>query len=161
MNSTALILVILGSAIILVLAAYTIYLYSKIRTLKKEQEDAEVAAAVKIKDFQNELIQDIRFIARAVLEEQCEITEGVIRIHYLVSKLDPDTWNNDSLIITRKHYSATAKMPILDAYKALNKQEQFKLDNERYHLENEHKQAIYNEFKWLISYDFPAVTLLH
>src|SRR5690554_7391200 len=75
MNSTALILVILGSAIILVLAAYTIYLYSKIRTLKKEQEDAEVAAAVKIKDFQNELIQDIRFIARAVLEEQCEITE--------------------------------------------------------------------------------------
>ena len=161
MNSTALILVILGSAIILVLAAYTIYLYSKIRTLKKEQEDAEVAAAVKIKDFQNELIQDIRFIARAVLEEQCEITEGVMRIHYLVAKLDPDAWNNDSLTVTRKHYSATAKMPILDAYKALNKQEQFKLDNERYRLENENKQAIHNEFKWLISYDFPAVTLLH
>ena len=52
-------------------------------------------------------------------------------------------------------------MPILDAYKALPKQEQFKLDNERFRLEKEYKDAIHNEFQWLISYDFPAVSLLH
>lgn len=161
MNTTALLFVSLGSVIILVLAGYAWHLFSKLRVLEKEQVQANIAAEEKIKSFQQELINDVRFIARAVLAEQCEITEGVIRIHFLIAKLDPDTWQNEGLKVTRQHYATTLTMPILDAYKALSKQEQFKLDNERFLLEQEHKTDIHNEFKWLISYDFPAVTLVH
>src|SRR5690554_3101152 len=161
MNTTALVLVVLGTAIILALAGYAWYLFSKVRTLRKEQAAATHASEEKIKEFQQELIQDLRFIARAVLAEQCEITEGVIRIHFLISKLDPDAWLHESLSTTRQFYAATLDMPILDAYKALSKQEQFTLDNERFRLEKEHKDAIYKEFKWLVAFDFPAVKLVH
>ena len=161
MNTTALVLVSLGTVIILLLAGYAWHLIRKLRVLEKEQAAADTAAKKKIKEFQNELIHDIRFIARAVLEEQCEITEGVIRIHFLINKLDPDTWQNDALHIVRQHYAAVSNMPILDAYKALGKQEQFKLDNERYRLETEHKDGVYKDLQWLILHDFPAVTLVH
>lgn len=161
MSTTVLILVALGTAIILGLAGYAWHLWSKLRVLKEEQSEANRAAEEKIKEFQEELIHDVRFIARAVLEEQCEITEGVIRIHFLISKLDPEVWLNESLSTTRQFYTATLDMPILDAYKALSKQEQFTLDNERFRLEKEHKDAIHKEFKWLVAFDFPAVKLVH
>lgn len=161
MSTTVLILVTLGTAIILGLAGYAWHLWSKLRVFKEEQNEANRAAEEKIKEFQKELIHDVRFIARAVLEEQCEITEGVIRIHFLISKLDPEVWLNESLSTTRQFYAATLDMPILDAYKALSKQEQFTLDNERFRLEKEHKDAIYKEFKWLVAFDFPAVKLVH
>lgn len=161
MNTTAIFLIALGAAIILVLAGYAWYLFSKLRTLKKEQLATSIAAEEKIRSYQQELIHDVHFIARAVLAEQCEITEGVIRIHFLISKLDPDAWLNESLSTTRQYYAATLDMPILDAYKALSKQEQFTLDNERFRLEKEHKDAIHKEFKWLVAFDFPAVTLVH
>lgn len=161
MNTTALVLVALGTVIILALAGYAWHLISKLRVLEKEQAEADTAAKQKIKEFQNELIHDVRFIARAVLAEQCEITEGVIRIHFLINKLDPDAWQHSELNIVRQHYAAVANMPILDAYKALGKQEQFKLDNERYRLESEHKDGVYKDLEWLVLYDFPAVTLVH
>lgn len=161
MNTTALILVTLGTAIVLILAGYAWHLISQLRQLKKEQLEAETAAELKIKEFQQELIHDVHFIARAVLAEQCEITEGVLRIQFLITKLDPSAWQNDQMSVVRQHYAATANMPILDAYKALSKQEQFKLDNERYRLEFENKEGIYKDFQWLINYDFPAVTLVH
>ncbi len=161
MNTTAILLIALGAVIILALSGYAWHLVSKLRILKKEQIKASLAADEKIKEFQKELINDVHFIARAVLAEQCEITEGVIRIHFLISKLDPEVWLNKSLSTTRQYYAATLDMPILDAYKALSKQEQFTLDNERFRLEKEHKDAIHSEFKWLVAFDFPAVTLVH
>lgn len=151
----------LGGLIILLLAGYALYLWGKLRTLKKEQNEEADLAEAKIKDFQNELIHDVRFIARAMLQEQCEITEGVMRIQFLISKLDPEVWLNEHLSITRQFYAFTCNMPILDAYQALSKQEQFKLDNERFRLEHQHKDAIHKELQWLVAFEFPAVTLVH
>src|SRR5690606_41757448 len=89
-----------------------------------------------------------------------EITEGVLRIQYLMSALDPDAWQLDELATLRQHHEATAGMPILDAYKALPKKEQFRLDRERWTLEERHKPAVQRELQWLVSYRFPGVTLL-
>ena len=95
-----------------------------------------------------------------MLEAQCEITEGVLRLHYLIQALDPDTWLQDELTTLRQHYNATSAMPILDAYKQLSKKEQFRLDKERLTLEDQHKNAIERELKWLVSHSFPTVTLI-
>lgn len=146
--------------IILALAWYAWHLTRQVKAVHRQQQQEEAQAELKLRQRQLDLLQDIRFIARAVLDEQCEITEGVLRIQYLMSALDPDAWQLNELSMLRQHYAATAGMPILDAYKALSKQEQFRLDQERWSLEERHKDGVKQELQWLVSYRFPAVTLL-
>lgn len=150
-----------ASIIILALAYYAWQLHCQLKKLENEQFRARSAAEQSLRQRQLGLVEDIRFIARAILAEQCELTEGVMRIHYLINGLDGATWQRDELQAMRALQRATAGMPILDAYKALSKKQQFQLDTERYRLEQEHQQAIHQELNWLIDFSFPSVTLLH
>ncbi|UXD87762.1 DUF2489 domain-containing protein [Thalassolituus hydrocarboniclasticus] len=153
-------LIILGLLIIALLAGYAWHLTRQVKAVEQRQQEEEAQAAMQLRNRQLELLQDIRFIARSVLDEQCEITEGVLRIQYLMSALDPAVWEQDELCTLRSHYQSTSSMPILDAYKQLPRKEQFKLDQQRWALENENKTAIERELRWLVSYSFPAVTLI-
>lgn len=160
MTLTYTLLIIAALIIIAALAYYAWHLTTKVKKLHQAQQEEQAQAELQLRNRQLELLQDIRFIARAVLAEQCEITEGVLRIQYLMSALDPDAWQLDELATLRQHHEATAGMPILDAYKALPKKEQFRLDRERWTLEERHKPAVQRELQWLVSYRFPGVTLL-
>ena len=80
-------LMILGLLIIALLAGYAWHLTRKVNAVKQRQQEEEAQAALQLRNRQLELLQDIRFIARSVLDEQCEITEGVLRIQYLLSAL--------------------------------------------------------------------------
>lgn len=157
-------LITVGLIIIAALGAYAFHLTRKVKRAQQQaqqkQQQEAASAAYNLRQKQLELVTDIRFIARSVLAQQCEITEGVLRIHYLMSGLDPDAWQLPELETLRKHYQATHTMPILKDYKALAKKEQFKLDKQRWALENEHKDAIEKELNWLVTYEFPQVTLL-
>src|SRR5690606_40079013 len=68
--------------IIAALAYYAWHLTAKVKNLQQTQQDEAAQAELHLRNRQLELLQDIRFIARAVLAEQCEITEGVLRIQY-------------------------------------------------------------------------------
>lgn len=160
MTLTYTLLIIAALVIIAALSAYAWHLTRKVKNLKQAQQQEQAQAELQLRNRQLELLQDIRFIARAVLDEQCEITEGVLRIQYLMSALDPAAWQLDELATLRQHHEATATMPILDAYKALPKKEQFRIDQQRWSLEEQHKPAVQRELQWLISYRFPGVTLL-
>lgn len=160
MTLTYTLLIIAALIIIAALAYYAWHLTTKVKKLHQAQQEEQAQAELQLRNRQLELLQDIRFIARAVLAEQCEITEGVLRIQYLISALDPDAWQLDELATLRKHHEATSAMPILEAYKALPKKEQFRLDRERWSLEEHHKPAVQRELQWLVSYRFPSVTLL-
>lgn len=146
--------------IITVLAAYAWHLTRQVREAEQQQADEQAQAAHNLRQHQLGLLEDIRFIARSVLAEQCEITEGVMRLHFLITSLDPDSWQLDELSVVRQHHQATAAMPILEAYKALPKKEQFRLDQERFRLEDGHKEGVLRELRWLTDYAFPTVTLL-
>ena len=151
----------LALLVIVGLAGYAYYLAVKLHKAKIELLEAQQQAEQKLKDHQQKLINDIQFIARSVLSEQCEITEGVMRLNYLITALDADVWQDSALMTVRQHHGATADMPILEAYKSLSKKQQFELDNQRYKLEESHKTAILKEMQWLASYRFPSITLLH
>lgn len=146
------------------LAAYAWYLTQKVKQAETEQQaeqDKEAAAAAhNLRQKQLSLLQDIRFIARSILAEQCEITEGVLRLHYLITTLDADVWHMPDIPTLREHYQATQDMPILDAYQQLPRKEQFKLDKQRWDLEDKNKKKIEQELNWLVTYSFPGVTLL-
>ena len=114
MTLTYTLLIIAALIIIAALAYYAWHLTTKVKKLHQAQQEEQAQAELHLRNRQLELLQDIRFIARAVLDEQCEITEGVLRIQYLISALDPDAWQLDELATLRKHHEATANMPILD-----------------------------------------------
>ena len=155
---------IVGLIIIIILAAYAWNLVKQVKQaeadVERQQQEEAAKAAHNLRQKQLELVNDIRFVARSVLEQQCEITEGVLRIHYLISGLDPDAWQLPELTQLRKHYESTRSMPILDEYKKLNKKQQFKLDTERWTRESDNKEAIEKDLRWLVTYSFPQVTLL-
>lgn len=160
MTSLHLILLTIAIIIISALAAYAWYLTQKVKTFERQQQEEEAQAALQLRKHQEELVKDIQFVARSVVQEQCEITEGVLRIHYLLNGLDPDVWQHQELEAVRNHYLASKDMPILDAYKALTPKQQFDLDKERLSLEQQHKTQISRELNWLSNYQFPTVTLL-
>lgn len=153
-------LILCGSAIIAGLSWYAWYLTRQVKAMETRRREEQAEAELYMRNKQLELVSDIRFIANSVLQQQCEITEAVLRLHYLISVLDPQVWQTDELVTLRKHHEATREMPILDAYKALSKKEQFRLDNQRYSLEDEHKPAVERELRWLAAYHFPGVTLI-
>ena len=160
MNYLYLILLVIGAVIIAGLGWYAWHLTRQVKALEKRRREEQAEAELYLRNKQLELVGDIRFIANSVLQQQCEITEAVLRLHYLISTLEPEVWHSHELATVRKHHEATREMPILDAYKALTKKEQFRLDNQRYALEEEHKLAVERELRWLAAYHFPSVTLI-
>ncbi|MDF1763976.1 MAG: DUF2489 domain-containing protein [Oleibacter sp.] len=153
-------LVIIGLVIVVVLGVYAWRLTQQVKTLEENKRAEQAEAEMQLRRHQQELINDVRFISRAVATDQCDITEGVMRAHYLLSGLDTSVWGLSELSSVREHFEATRDMPILDAYKALSRQQQFDLDLKRVELEDMNKAAIKREFNWLASYSFPEVTLL-
>ncbi len=160
MTTTTLVFLVLAVTIIAGLSLYAWRLTRQVSAMKQAQQDEEAAGELHLHQHQEELVGDIRFIARAVIAGQCEITEGVLRTHYLLHGLDAEVWAREELHMIRNHYDATRDMPILQAYKELPRKEQFALDSRRLRLEEQHKAAIEREFRWLSSYSFPQVTLL-
>lgn len=151
---------VLGLGVILALAGYALVLLKKVKDLKSRQLEELANAEMQIRKHQEELIGDIRFIAKAVVTDQCDITEGVLRIHHMIQGLDSDIWVMPELNSTRAHYESTREMPILEAYRKLSKQDQFQLDIDRAILEEKNKAGVHREFTWLSQYDFPKITLL-
>lgn len=153
-------LIILAIAIIIGLGSYAWHLVKKVKEQDKRQNLATAKAELQIRNKQQSLLKDIRFLARSTIQEQCEITEAVLRIHYAISLLDPNVWEFNELQSMRSHYQLTRDMPILDNYKKLSPREQSKLDKTRWELEDKNKNEIMKELHWLVEYNFPKVTKL-
>ena len=105
-------------------------------------------------DHQNELIKDIKFIANSMSQEQCEITEGCMRLAYLINKVDDTDQIKNKFPHIYSHYNATMHMPIKDEYKALTRKQQFKIDCERRDLENTNKTAVLSDTQNLANHIF-------
>jgi len=161
MNNVQLLVIGIGVLVVISLGWYAWSLTRQVKAVEKQQQEEETQAAMNLRAHQQELVSDIQFVARSVLADQCEITEGVLRIHYLINALDPKTWGEESLRVCRRHYDAVCDMPILEAYQQLPRKEQFRLDKKRWQLEADHKSELLQELTWLASHHFPNITLLH
>ncbi|MDA7746375.1 DUF2489 domain-containing protein [Psychromonas sp.] len=77
--------------VIIALAFYAGFLLNKIKTqktqaLKAEQAQAE-AKQQKIQDRNNNIVESIRFIAKATMQKQCNVSEAAIRLTVLLETL--------------------------------------------------------------------------
>ncbi len=133
-------LIILAVLIVLSLAGYAITLLVKLNRQKKQLQQA------KNERYQN-IIDSIDVIARAMLADQCDLSEGVLRLKPLLDILGkklsvfPAMW---------ALYQVVESMPILAERKNLKRNERMKLDLEREAKEAELEQQIKTELRQLL-----------
>lgn len=158
-------LFILALLIITVLAGYAFFLQREVK--KKQLEDIEADNAERklaqenLDKRNNSIISDIRFIAQALLTDQCEVTEGVLRIHHLADAIDSDLMLQPEFSTLHEHFNQCKGMAIKDAYKELSKKQRFQQDNQRFRLEEQNKDGVIKEAELLIKYSFNSLKKLH
>jgi hypothetical protein len=135
----------------------------KAQTKEKHiKDDAERLLAQKNLDKRNDkIIEDIRFIAKALISNQCEMTEAVMRIHYLADALDSDIMLQNQYSTIHLHFLACKDMAIKDAYKDLSKKLRFQQDQHRLRLEASNETAVLAEAELIIQYAFANLKNLH
>lgn len=143
-----------GAVIIVILSLTAAYYLFKLHKAQKVQAQAIIDGQQAWLAKQQEIAQDIRFIANAMLQEQCEITEGCLRIIPLMNRFHQELPFKADFSQLLQHQQACSEMPINEAYKALSRKEQFKLDKKRYELEAKNKDSILKEAKLLLNFRF-------
>lgn len=121
-------LIIIGALIIIGLSAYAASLLVKLRRqtqqLKTQQEAQHTATQAREK----ELLGHIHYIAAAMLEERCELSEGVMRIGKLFELLGQTEHLIASYPSLFTHFELIKEHPIMEQRKALAKQQRMRLD---------------------------------
>ncbi len=147
-------LIFIAAAILLALSGVAAYYWIKLKKVQNQQK-AQIAQNQKAwLDRQQELAADIRFIANSMLQEQCEITEGCMRLKVLMDHLDQDLAQKTEFQTLQFYYQQTLSMPHHEAYKALNRKEQFSQDKKRFALEDKYREQILIEAKHIVQYPF-------
>ncbi|WP_298774937.1 DUF2489 domain-containing protein [uncultured Shewanella sp.] len=146
------IFIILGLLIITALSAYAIYLLLKVKQQKQQAIQAKKEQEKTVKERLDKLLDNIRYIAQAMLEDRCEVSEGVIRIAKLFDILgltDQVIADYPSLF---EHYKVIKEHPIKEQRKSLHKQQRMQLDYLRMRSESKLTVAILDEAKRLSQY---------
>jgi len=149
-------LIVLGFIIIVALSSYATFLLLKLKQQKHRQQalfaEREVAANAK----RAQVLEDIRYIATAMIEDRCEISEGVVRIGRLFEILSLSERVAPEFPALFQHFELIKNHPIMEARQALPKQDRMKLDFTRMKSEAELAEGISEDAKKLSTYQLKA-----
>ncbi|WP_297892731.1 DUF2489 domain-containing protein [Shewanella sp.] len=150
-------IVILGFIIIVALSSYATYLLLKLQRQKKRQQAALVEREAVANAKRAQVLDDIRYIATAMIEDRCEISEGVVRIGRLFEILSLSERVAPEFPALFQHFELIKDHPIMEARQALPKQERMKLDLIRMKSEAALEQGISDDAKNLSAYQPKAM----
>jgi len=139
----SLMLVILSGAILVIpLAIYAVYLASKL--VKKKRQERELAKNLNSDRLEGEkdARQSIQIISRALLQKDLSETEAAMRIAFLAQKLTPSAGEATALLIFQQLAEATAHIPILEDWNALERTEKHRLTAEREGIESKYSEFV-------------------
>lgn len=141
-----------GFIVISLLASYATFLLIKLRKQTKQKTKHQQ----ELKDINqarlDEHLSSIRYIATAMLEDRCELSEGVMRIAKLFSILSMSEQVEPEYPALFKHFNVIQDHPIMDKRKVLEKKQRMKLDFARMRSEAELEAAIIEEAKKLTTF---------
>lgn len=114
----------------------------------KKQHEQEVA------EKHQGAVTSIKVIAQCMLDEQVELSEGCIRLKILLDHVAPNLHEDSRFSIFNTMYESLKHMPTHEARKQTDKMTIFKLDQERFKLEEDNQQAIQSASKEILGYSF-------
>ncbi|MEI6859427.1 MAG: DUF2489 domain-containing protein [Shewanella sp.] len=135
----------IGFIIIIPLAGYAIALLLKLHNQSNQKKKHQQELTDKNQDRLNEHLSSIRYIATAMLEDRCELSEGVMRIAKLFCILSMSEQVETQYPAIFKHFAVIQDHPIMDKRKILKKQLRMKLDFARIRSEAELEVNILEE----------------
>ncbi|NRA54358.1 MAG: DUF2489 domain-containing protein [Gammaproteobacteria bacterium] len=148
-------LILVAIVIVVALAVYAGKLLSQL-TMQKKQLAQQLDAQQQTINARNEKIaESIRLIAKALVEQQCELSEGAIRISRLLETYHVNGDANYPQQFPAIHQldQQLAQYPTHKAYKALKRQERMRFDVKRAQWEQELQVAISEECRNLLAFN--------
>jgi hypothetical protein len=142
----------IAAGTVLILCYIAFYLWFKV--YQQKQKELEIAKTLdqNLTKKREKLSQDIRFIAQAMLSNQCEMTEGCMRLKVLLDLIDQRYTHHPKLQQLQAFYNLVSHFPTHQAYKALTKAERLRFDAERFALEAQHKESVFHDIESLNSF---------
>lgn len=141
MSTMAITLAIIGGLIIVILGVVAGRLLAQLRQQTLKQQKNRQA-------YIDNTIDSIQLIAKAVVQGQCELSEGSIRLCVLLERLESSD-ASARYPATHELYRRIRHMPTHEARKALDKKERRMLDKERLEHEKELEDALLKEAELL------------
>lgn len=140
-------LIILAVLVILSLAGYAVYLWGKVKNQQALENELRKQAEQEKKARFERIIESVEVIAHAMRTEQCDASEGVLRLKPLLDVLGQKLSNYTAMWAL---YEFVQDMAILEERKALKRNERMRQDLAREAKETELFEQIQIECKQLI-----------
>lgn len=145
-------IITLGFIIIVALSSYATYLLLKLKQQRQRQQVALAEREAMANAKRAQVLNDIRYIATAMIEERCELSEGVVRIGRLFEILSLSERVAPEYPSLFQHFELIKNHPIMEARQSLPKQQRMKLDFVRLKSEADLAQGINRDVQKLSNY---------
>ena len=149
---------LLGSCAVIIVAvlAYVAFkLQRKVWLMEKEQQAQQVVFQQQREEQQDYVNNSIQVLAQSLIDSQLTLTEGAIRISVLLSNLSLNEDEQAHYHIFQQLTDASAHIPILDAWKRLDKHKKRQFEKERIAIEARYHSAIIDAATQLRTRYFP------
>ncbi len=154
MSTNTLILILMLFCIVMVLVIARIF-YRQNQAHKINQQRI-LAMQEMLKKQYNHRVESVDVITRAMLDKQCELTEGCIRLKQLLDYVGSDLLELDQYQVISLMYRETEHMPIKEQWTQLDKSAKAKFSKHRLSLEATHEKAIHAALLALKQHEFSA-----
>lgn len=121
-------LIVLAALILISMAGYAIHLIMRVKIQKRREQALIEKAKQSQKERYLRILESIDIISRAMISEQCDLSEGVLRLKPLLDVLGKKLSYYNAMWSL---YQVVENMPILEERKNLKRNERMKLDLER------------------------------
>lgn len=136
MNSTiALVLLAVAIAVIIGLCFYAWSLRKEVSRREAYRRDEDARA-------QQNSLENLDYVASALVQEQVDITEGAWRCKVLLEIIDPSLTEKAEFKAFSEHYSRTQHLNTHSARQQLSPRERMQEDKERLTVENDMREAV-------------------
>lgn len=143
---------------LLVCAGLLVFIFRQravIKAAQAEQDARTAEAEAKAKEHREYLIESVHVIASAMIhDERMTLTEGTIRLSVLLDNLAPQLKQDPEFRILAEVYAKVQHIPFLDGWKQLDRQQQWKYQQEMKKVEAEHRDALMKMAEQLSTFPF-------
>ncbi len=152
-------LMLMAIVIVAALAIYALHLHRKLQGVDAERERARLELEQQLQDKAKETSKSITILARALIAEELSVTEACLRISWLLTQLDPEARESESYSVFFQVADATAHIPILEAWKALSREQRRAFDLERLKTETTFQDFVLVAAKNLLDEGIPELVV--
>jgi len=160
MSNTWFIALVIGSIIIASLSFYAGKLLMLLKAQTKLQKDAQEQHQRGLKNHDKKVFDSVVIIARAMQEEQCDISEGCWRLSVLLDSLKISQGLDQQFPAIFELYNKIKHLAILTDRKGLEKKQRMKEDLTRMKAESELADKIRLDIDLLHQYAIERISVL-